>query len=961
MPVDLVPDDGPTDEQPSQGPDQLPDEQPPQAPEAVEEEQQQPQPGLPAVSQRPQRRRIEPQRLGDVVPHPRPQRRQQGQQEGSPEGEGGSERAHSGPTAGGEGTAAGGGDGRPPKRSRVSEERLQEDVASSVGLDPWGLGEEEEALLADVEAQRPGQPRIGRQAYLRVRNFLLTVWRINVRRHLSMEDASRAVLSQHAEVAWSFLHTYGYINFGTAATAQPGMQHAETVIVIGAGLSGLAAATQLRQLGYRVLVLEARDRPGGRVHTERMEAGGVVGWAECGGSILTGCDGNPLAVLALQGGLPLHSIAEATPLYWADGSPVDEELDRQASAGVVGCEVMGLVTDRYNEVLERCDALCQQLEPTAGELISIEAALSALWQEATAKERQQRSAAPAGEGGGGPDGAGAGDAGADEGRASLSDQLFHWHVANLEFANAAPAGELSLRHWAQDDAYELLGDHAFTTGGNGRLVQLLTRNLPIMYRCPVAEVRYSSGSGEGRDGGGVTVVAESGQVFEASAAVVTLPLGVLKADVVRFEPPLPAPKLDAIKRLGYGRLNKVSLLFPRVFWDTSVDTFAAVMKEKERRGAYYLFYCGAHTGGAAVLTALVAGSAAIAIESMTDEQAVAEVMTVLRNIFERPGGKPAATAAGRPVVPTPLQAVVTRWGSDPYSRGSYSSMALSCRGAAEYAAMAAPVAGRLFFAGEATIHKYPATMHGAFLSGLREAGRIHYAFARARHGLPPRSDPAEAGGPNDVSGPLLPAPPSGPALLAVRRLAALACGLRALFSRAEPDLEFGCFKALWGPQAPGQQQWALVQIDLGYVRSRSTTAGADAAPDGANEGGAAGGGSVVVGGRARRGGGASTSASAAARPGGHRRRALVHLPLPRAAVEALWCMRGGDDARLVALTQRFGFKLPGMGCGSDWDPTQQLEQLYSALSEKHPPGPLPPGLAAAAGATVAAVPATGAS
>ncbi len=52
-----------------------------------------------------------------------------------------------------------------------------------------------------------------------------------------------------------------------------------------------------------------------------------------------------------------------------------------------------------------------------------------------------------------------------------------------------------------------------------------------------------------------------------------------------------------------------------------------------------------------------------------------------------------------------MQALVTRWGADPYSLGSYSSMAVSCRGAAEYQAMAAPVDGRLFFAGEATIHK----------------------------------------------------------------------------------------------------------------------------------------------------------------------------------------------------------------------------------------------------------------
>ncbi|GFR47272.1 hypothetical protein Agub_g8959, partial [Astrephomene gubernaculifera] len=556
-------------------------------------------------------------------------------------------------------------------------------------------------------------------------------------------------------------------------------------------------------------------------------------------------------------------------------------------------------------------------------------------------------------------------------------QLFHWHVANLEFANAARAGELSLRHWAQDDPYELLGAHVFTTGGNSRLVQLLTRDLPIFYRCPVAEIRYghsaatANGAGGGGNGGGggssggVTVVTEGGAVFEATAAVVTLPLGVLKADAVRFEPPLPPAKQEAIRRLGYGRLNKVALLFPHVFWDASVDTFACVMSDKERRGSSFLFYCGAHTSGGAVLTALVAGTAAIAIESMSDEAAVAEVMRVLRNIFDnkppqqgpqqqhhgqqqgqqqRGGGEERRQGGGaggghQRVVPDPLQAFVTRWGADPYSRGSYSSMAVSCRGAAEYEAMAAPVAGRLFFAGEATIHKYPATMHGAMLSGLREAGRIHYAFARARHGLPPREDdlltttaaPASLEPP--APAPPAPLPPPAPSLAHVRRLHCLGAGLRGLFGRCEPDLEFGCFRALFGPQEPGQQQWAVLQIDLGCIRSRSkvtATGGggggrtATAAASAAAAATTATPSSVSLS-ASESGGDAAAAAAAAAVAGGgphphkhphhqphpyphpqqqQRWRAVVHLPLPRATVEQLWCMRGGDDARLLALSSR---------------------------------------------------------
>ena len=74
-------------------------------------------------------------------------------------------------------------------------------------------------------------------------------------------------------------------------------------------------------------------------------------------------------------------------------------------------------------------------------------------------------------------------------------------------------------------------------------------------------------------------------------------------------------------------------------------------------------------------------------------------------------------------VPDPIQSACTRWGSDPLSYGSYSHVRVGSIGI-DYDILSESVENRLFFAGEATSRKYPATMHGAFLSGLREAGRI---------------------------------------------------------------------------------------------------------------------------------------------------------------------------------------------------------------------------------------------
>ena len=74
-------------------------------------------------------------------------------------------------------------------------------------------------------------------------------------------------------------------------------------------------------------------------------------------------------------------------------------------------------------------------------------------------------------------------------------------------------------------------------------------------------------------------------------------------------------------------------------------------------------------------------------------------------------------------VPEPKGSVVTRWMSDPHTRGSYSNLPVGSS-YEDYDTLAEPIADRLFFAGEATNRVHSATVHGAFLSGVREASRI---------------------------------------------------------------------------------------------------------------------------------------------------------------------------------------------------------------------------------------------
>lgn len=77
-------------------------------------------------------------------------------------------------------------------------------------------------------------------------------------------------------------------------------------------------------------------------------------------------------------------------------------------------------------------------------------------------------------------------------------------------------------------------------------------------------------------------------------------------------------------------------------------------------------------------------------------------------------------------MPNPIQTICSRWGSDPLSYGSYSHVRVRSSGS-DYDILAESLGNRLFFAGEATNRQYPASMHGAFLSGLREASHIYRA------------------------------------------------------------------------------------------------------------------------------------------------------------------------------------------------------------------------------------------
>jgi hypothetical protein len=119
-----------------------------------------------------------------------------------------------------------------------------------------------------------------------------------------------------------------------------------------------------------------------------------------------------------------------------------------------------------------------------------------------------------------------------------------------------------------------------------------------------------------------------------------------------------------------------------------------------------LLYC--LTGSA---VALMAGDAATQMELQSDDSIIDEAVAVLQTMYPTK------------MVSRPVETIITRWRKDPFSRGSYSFVGPEAT-AEDYDLMARSIGGSLYFAGEASCKSHPATVHGAYISGLRAAAEV---------------------------------------------------------------------------------------------------------------------------------------------------------------------------------------------------------------------------------------------
>uniref|UniRef100_A0A8C9JU34 Spermine oxidase n=1 Tax=Panthera tigris altaica TaxID=74533 RepID=A0A8C9JU34_PANTA len=487
------------------------------------------------------------------------------------------------------------------------------------------------------------------------------------------------------------------------------------VVVIGAGLAGLAAAKALLEQGFTdVTVLEASTCIGGRVQSVKLGHATF----ELGATWIHGSHGNPIYHLAEANGL----LEETT-----DGERSVGRISLYSKNGVacyltnrghrIPKDVVEEFSDLYNEVYNLTQEFFRHGKPVNAESQN---SVGVFTREEVRNRIRDDPDDP--------------EATKCLKLVSLSSQNF---VESCE-SSSHSMDDVSLS--AFGEWTEIPGAHHIIPSGFIRVVELLAEGIPahvIQLGKPVRCVHWDQASARPR-----------GPEIE--------PRGEGDHNLDRqytsfFPPGLPTEKVAAIHRLGIGTTDKIFLEFEEPFWGPECNSIQFVWEDEAESGTltyppelWYRKICGFDVlyppeRYGHVLSGWICGEEALVMEKCDDE-AVAEICTEMLRQF-----------TGNPNIPKPRRILRSAWGSNPYFRGSYSYTQVGSSGAdveklAKTRSSSKQQPGHLLsskcseqsldpnrgsikpmqvlFSGEATHRKYYSTTHGALLSGQREAARL---------------------------------------------------------------------------------------------------------------------------------------------------------------------------------------------------------------------------------------------
>jgi monoamine oxidase len=434
------------------------------------------------------------------------------------------------------------------------------------------------------------------------------------------------------------------------------MSERSDVVVIGAGIAGLAAAQALGEAGLHVSVLEARDRVGGRIWT--LHPTGTDVPIELGAEFI---HGRPREIWNIVREAKLDT-------YEVEGDRWRVESGNLTLGG---------------RVFWAMDELFKRMDPSAPDQSFHD------FLEHSCRD--------------------------------FPEEVQVWARAFVSGFHAADPKRISIHSLIKgmraDD--EIEGDRAFriVPGYETLVWHVYSRIDPRFVRMhlntPVQEVRWSKGR--------VEVATGSRELFAANAAVVTVPLGVLKAPAstpgsIRFEPELSAKK-PPLDKLEMGPVIRITLQFRERFWES--------IRGEEGKSLANMSFLFSHDDWfptwwttmprkSPLLTGWAAGARAHRLARQGKDFVVDQALAALTRLLK----------LERTELESLLASAHTHdWENDPWSRGAYSYVTVNGGGAE--AALAAPLEGTLFFAGEAADYSgHNGTVHGALASARRAAEAV---------------------------------------------------------------------------------------------------------------------------------------------------------------------------------------------------------------------------------------------
>ena len=406
------------------------------------------------------------------------------------------------------------------------------------------------------------------------------------------------------------------------------------VIIVGAGISGLAAADNLIDNGNDVLVLEARDRIGGRIWSYAWN--GVT--IEEGANWIHTAVGNPLTEFAEKHGFTTYETPLNSMVAYLNGKKIANDVYDD----LVNEFWSYIITNKFKGKDESLAKTVSNFKVTRS--------------------------------------------------FTLDEKNILNYLANSEISNeyGTELDNLSRDYF---DISENYGDGELVLpNGLQQITDVLMDEVEIKLNHIVTKIEYHEEK--------KVVVHTKNKRFYSKKALVTVPLGVLKSGDIEFSPPLPESKQNAISKLGMGLLQKHWLLFDKVFWDEDVIWILSA-NEQNWECMNYTFT------GKPMLLCFTMGEYAKNQETLPDSIITSDIMSILRDTYGHG-------------ISDPLDVYYTKWASDKFSYGAYSYTAVG-NTAETYFEISAPIKNLVYFAGEHTHENYPATIHGAYLSGLRAA------------------------------------------------------------------------------------------------------------------------------------------------------------------------------------------------------------------------------------------------